>query len=452
MGVSEFAHDLNMKWRASMAKRNVNAIIVVIGFRKKFTDLLKMLINNSHAYLAQPYLAPQDKNTGEQSDFPPDTYYYGEKIPDEPIPDKVKNKILEEFITDLASIKKIKGNLWSAIKGVDLTHGVVFFYLSAKSLIDLKSCIKNGKDMIENKESGYTKYAISEEDKRILDKFTDSELDKIMCKLENGEPNKYYTKKYHEQYSGHLIGAAKIFDGVEEFEGSTSNAIYKSWIRLDPTLINIQFFAKPIPHSSLKEINLSDEDGEEKPFGIFSGRPKSLTTKNVNVATEILEKIEERGNRLDPWLEDTKFGSTPFEGLGMESGTWSTLHKNKRIFDQIDDDYPLNEQQVRSYFLNYAVDDLGVKESHVNRVAEVYTPKDKTLSWDKLDSLKSTINLRKDTYRADYFIRISDIYVPLEAKIDIGDGSEVLSQIKRYANIVGFYRRNYDVATNKLTL
>jgi hypothetical protein len=78
---------------------------------------------------------------------------------------------------------------------------------------------------------------------------------------------------------------------------------------------------------------------------------------------------------------------------------------------------------------------LGDSKSHVNRTIEVY--------------IKDKEN-EKIYNRADYFVSINRVYIPFEAKKDIGKGGGVLHQIRKYANITEFTKTEYDVVSEKL--
>jgi len=438
MGVSEFAHDLNMKWRASMAKRNVHGIVAVIGFRSNFMDLLKKLIYNSQEYLAQKNL-----NEYKQS-LPQLRQYLLRDYVATGVTKDVITSIKNDFITDLESISKIKGIMWSASKKLDLTHGVIFFYLSSKSLQDFKKCIadcevviqkvKSARGVAEDKPlldmiTGFFSGGMSDEDLVFLKHFSLTDLKAIQEKLDS-------ELTYYERNHGKLIGAAKITDGIDEFEDSDNK--YKTWVRLDPELKKIQMFDNPVPHSELTEINVAEDEGETKSFGIFSGQPISLADP---VATQLLNKIQQN-NTLDQWLDGTAFGTTNFEDFKITPNNWHEIHHKYRVFDivnSVSDEEPVNEQQVRSYFLNYAIDALSDSQKHTDRFVEVRTPKK---PYDQSPAVE---------YRADYFVRISNILVPLEAKKDIGDGESVLSQIQRYANIGSFFVRTYNAHDGKFS-
>ena len=419
-----------------MANRMVHAIFVVVGFRSQFMDLLKMLIYNSQEYLEQT------KPTNDSTPL-------SKKLKDYLLRDYVATTVTQEvvenikkdFITDLESIRKIKGIMWSATKKQDLTHGVIFFYLSSKSKLDLQKCISDCDEVIskiksmrgdsQNKPllsaiSDFFGNKITDEDSIFLNHFSIKDLEDIRTKLES-------SLSLYNKLSGSLIGAAKIYDGVEEFQDND----YKNnaWVRLDPDLKKIQFFGNPIPHSELIGINASDDDNEFKPFGVFSGRPISLSD---SVANQLLAKIK-LTNSLNPWLEGTVFGETAFEKHKITPNNWHVVHRDNDIFNAVEiaSGEPIIEQQVRSYFLNYAVDAISDSQKHTDRFIEVRTPK-------KINDLSPV-----KEYRADYFVRVSNVLVPVEAKADIGDGEDVLSQIQQYANIDSFYVRNYDTQKNK---
>lgn len=421
-----------------MANRSIHAIFVVVGFRSQFMDLLKMLIYNSQEYLEQIKLTNYESSLSQKI-----KQYLLRDYVATTVTQEVVESIKKDFITDLKSIKKIKGIMWSAVKKQDLTHGVIFFYLSSKSKLDLQKCISDCDSVIskvkdirgdsQNKPllnilTDFFGNKITEEDSVFLNHFSIKDLEDIRTQLES-------SLSFYNKFSGSLIGAAKIYDGVEEFQDN--NYKNNSWVRLDPELKKIQFFDNPIPHSELIGINTSDDESEFKPFGVFSGRPLSLSD---NVANQLLAKIK-LTNSLDSWLDSAVFGETTFEKHKITPNNWYNVHQNDDVFDIVESESgeSIIEQQVRSYFLNYAVDTISDSQKHTDRFIEVRTPK------------KSNDSSPVKEYRADYFVRISNILIPVEAKAHIGNGENVLSQIQRYANIDSFYVRNYDAYQNKFT-
>jgi hypothetical protein len=394
-----------------MANRNVHAGFVVVGYRSSLIELMETLVYNSEEFIAQHESKKQTTNYIDwlSETLSPYVPFLKEKRDNKKF-NSVKANILTKFITDLNAIKRIKGILWKLSTANDITHGVVFIYLSRNSRNEIKKCLAELESIITNKKKN---------ENEILAQFTDTELGILKDHL-------LAQQIYIEKNCGKVIGVVKIHDGVET--NIKVNGRNVAYARLDPQLKKIQMFKNSIDHDKLKTISytVSEKDEENaatqtKQFGVFSGNSMIL---NDEVAQKMLTLIETE-NRLPQWLSNTQFGPNKLEGFRITPQNYQKIHQDNDVFSGIDD---LTEQQVRSYFLNYVVDDLDDSQSHANR----------------------TIEIKTANGRADYFISVNRVYIPFEAKKDIGDGSAVLHQIRKYANISEFAKKEYEASLDKL--
>jgi hypothetical protein len=453
-----------------MANRNVHAGMIIVSYPSSIKLLMNVLVKNSQIFMKQNQLKKQTNNyyTAVNSLFESIIPY----IPtiNNKIDTKTKNNVINNFITDLKAIRKIKGKLWELSTANDITHGVVFVYLTKKAGVNAKKCLDQLAEIIKDKQKN---------DSKILAQFNDAELKKLYDELDK-------QVKYIDKICGTVIGAVRIYDGVEIKKEKLTDTVKTylgvdikiqetveekksiAYARLDPQLKKIRMFKNPITHNELSAIkypnsnikNLitqADEDiaddqtdadaaaindpisqtdetvainnpnsqTDVEKFGVFRGKSMILPDE---IATQILDILREKGNKLS-WLSNIKFGKHKLEKHKITPQNYQKIHQDN-IFLDIDD---LTEQQVRSYFLNYVVDDLDDSQSHVNRTIEVYV-KD-----------KENEEIRN---RADYFVSINGVYIPFEAKKDIvkrSAVSAVLHQIRKYANITEFTKTEYDV-------
>jgi len=430
-----------------MANRNVHAGLIVVSYPSSIKLLMQILVYNSKEFTKQNKLKKQTNN------------YY------DPIYNSI-NSVVESFISripiinniidtttiidlknkknnvidNLKAISKVKGFLWELSTANDITHGVVFVYLTKKAGINAKKCLDQLGAIIENKKKN---------DYKILAQFSDAELKELHCELSKRAED-------IEKNCGTVIGAVRIHDGVEIKEENERNIAYA---RLDPQLKKKLMFKTPITHDELSDINYPIPQADENiadtqiekdavdaqieedaavinnsssqtnvvKFGVFRGRSMILPDE---IANQIVKELKKE-NKLS-WLSNIKFGKHELEKHKITPLDYQKIHRDNDVFVGVND---LTEQQVRSYFLNYVVDDLDDSQSHVNRTIEVYV-KDK--------ENEETSN------RADYFVSINGVYIPFEAKKDIGKGGGVLHQIQKYANITEFTKTEYDATIEKL--
>jgi hypothetical protein len=523
-----------------MANRNVHAGMIIVSYPSSIKLLMNVLVKNSQIFMKQNQLKKQKNNyyTAIDSLFESITSYI--PIINNKIDTNTKNNVIDNFITDLKAIRKIKGKPWELSTANDITHGVVFIYLTqkaganiSKSLIQLKALlIKKTEDKILSQFSNEKLKELQAENKtldpfilaqfsneklkelqaenKILAHFSDDELKELHGELkilaqfkfsadelkklqtENGilahfsddELKKLHGElkkrsEYINRICGTVIGTVRIHDGVEITKEKLTDTVKTylgveikiqktveekkniAYARLDPQLKKILIFKNPITHDELSTIKYpipkTEEDAADaqtdadaaaindpisqtdetvatndpnsqtngENFGVFRGRSMILPDE---IAIQIVAKLREKENKLS-WLDKVTFGEHALEKYEIRPQNYQEKHKKHDVFSGIN---KLTEQQVRSYFLNYVVDELDDSKSHINR----------------------TIEIKTANGRADYFVSINGVYIPFEAKIDAKKNKKtetaVLHQIQKYAHISEFERTVYDATIDKL--
>jgi len=390
-----------------MATRNVHAGLVVVGFPDSLPKLFDRITSLAVSYYDQR----------PASEKAPSLWDKLLQVKDDPkFPEAAKLDFIANPFWDYTSIKKIKGLLWQLSSTNDMTHGVIFIYMSRKSNNSIDFCIKELNNLINDisvNPANITKYR----DIPIpyIERFSIKDLKSLFTWLSA-------EKRDIASHSGKMVAAVKIVDGTEVYE-SDEQRMRQTFVRLDPDFKKIQIFNNPIDIKELSKIqfsaDLEDADIPKRTFGVFSGRPIALYD---DAANKILERIA-LDNRLDGWLKTTKFGPNELDEYDIRPFNWQSKHRDILLAEVPE----LNEQQVRSFFLNYLVDDLNDHRDYTQRYFEVRTPSKKA---------------DDDTmFRADYFLTISNKLLPLEAKTNIGDGKAVLAQIHQYAHVNHFRQR-----------
>lgn len=438
-----------------MPRRTVHAGVVPVGFRDNLEDLLKRFVYNAYLlekegrYLNTHTSADGEIDTSEMMESSDDAFKALTGF-------KNKNEIKTELIKylkkpktdkpedkwalwDLFAIKKIRGMRWNLPQKNNMTNGVLFIYLTRKSIIDITKCIQECEKHIKGSIDDLRRQ------KAILTLFTQEDYKLLKEYLEDIKENYLGMNDDHAINAGKLIAAVRIHDALElneiDVNGKTSKVAFA---RLDPTFKQMLFFKKPIDHADLKTIkyDITDENPDGTNFGIFSGVSKALDDEVANAINEKYITHDSQSN----WLQDTVFGDTSYDNLKINSDNWLSKMswrdaKGNDMFSQETEDgrVDLIEEDVKSYFLNYLVDDF-TNQGNIYRHTEVRT-------CDKL-----TGKLR---WKADYVLPVvrpgKTYWIPLEAKSDIsiGAGKKVLEQIHKYANLPKFTHLLYDFNSNQ---
>ena len=111
-----------------MANRNVHAGLIVVSYPSSITGLMNMLVENSHKFIEQNQ---PKKQISKYSDLIKPVSQLFTFITNSFFKEKIDaKKVVDNFITDLIAIRKIKGVTLKLSTTNDITHGVVFIYLA----------------------------------------------------------------------------------------------------------------------------------------------------------------------------------------------------------------------------------------------------------------------------------------------------------------------------------
>jgi hypothetical protein len=124
-----------------MANRNVHAGMIIVGYPSSIKLLMKVLVKNSQIYMEQNQLKKQTYNYYNSINSVFELFIPRIQIINNKIDTKTKNNVIKNLIIDLKAIRKIKGKLWELSTANDITHGVVFVYLTKKAGVNAKKCL-----------------------------------------------------------------------------------------------------------------------------------------------------------------------------------------------------------------------------------------------------------------------------------------------------------------------
>jgi hypothetical protein len=202
-----------------MANRNVHAGLIVVGYPSSIKLLMNVLVKNSQIFVKQNQLKKQTNNYYDPINSLVESIIsyipiINNKIDTTTIID-LKNK-KNNVIDNLKAITKVKGFLWELSTANDITHGVVFIYLTKKAGVNAKKCLDQLGAIIESKKKN---------DNKILAQFSDAELKELHCELSK-------QVEYINKICGTVIGAVRIHDGVEITKEKLTDTV-KTYLGVD---------------------------------------------------------------------------------------------------------------------------------------------------------------------------------------------------------------------------
>lgn len=272
-----------------MPTRNVAAGLTVLGFRENVDLLLDEYYKNA----ANAYILSL-----KQSEINPDD------IDDETWQHNVDERFFQQPSTDLQLImNNVPNREWSAPKQ-DLVDGVLFFYLSAKALIDARRCIAQAHthEMFMSNPQFMTSLLKSAD--------------------------------YIEKNNRHLIGAVKV-TSIAAY-GSGVGFRGRNYAGIDSA--NFHFFENPLSLDFLKTL----------PLSINGPTVYSLVGDK---STRIINELR-KSNTLPKWLDEMTFGDTLYSHITKDN--WlSTLPSTSIVIDSSATSSP--EQLLRFHFFNYLI-------------------------------------------------------------------------------------------------
>lgn len=307
-----------------MPTRNVAAGLTVLGFRENVDLLLAEYYKNA----ANAYILSL-----KQSEINPDD------IDDETWQHNVDERFFQQPSTDLQLImNNVPDREWSAPKQ-DLVDGVLFFYLSAKALIDARRCIAQAHthEMFMSNPQFMTSLLKSAD--------------------------------YIEKNNRHLIGAVKV-TSIAAY-GSGVGFSGRNYAGIDSA--NFHFFENPLSLDFLKTL----------PLSINGPTVYSLVGDK---STRIINELR-KSNTLPKWLDDMTFGDTLYSHITKDN--WlSTLPSTSIVIDSSATSSP--EQLLRFHFFNYLIKAVADDKSPIVEEAPHWRGKQLTGYSDYLFQVNGT--------------------------------------------------------------
>ena len=209
-----------------------------------------------------------------------------------------------------------------------------------------------------------------------------------------------HSKQLAEQYSGKVFGYAIIAEQPIFFDDNENE--------------NWHFKGKIF--APLKEVHIFDKPLDAKDFSTFLliSRQASITyivREQFNNLRQLLSEY----NCLPEYLAYAEFSEIGLKNITKNNWISIACSKNTRFALEI---------QMRTYFLDYFLNELKDKGSALLEECNCIR---------KVDSKN---NIR--TGFSDYFIRLNNRWIPVEAKLNIRAERNLFSQIKKYIHINSF--------------
>ncbi|MDO8140840.1 MAG: tetratricopeptide repeat protein [Candidatus Brocadiales bacterium] len=197
------------------------------------------------------------------------------------------------------------------------------------------------------------------------------------------------------RYSGTIFGCAEVSGSPEYYEQKEeTKQHYKS--RIFAPLKGYYIFNTPVKSGVFtKFLKISRQ-----------GTITILGEKEFEGIKQLLSEC----NKLPEFLQNAKFGGLGFRDVNKDNWISIACNKNAKFIHEI---------QLRSYFLDYLLDELKDERTPVVSECRCY---------------KSN----KITGFSDYFVQIHGKWIPIEAKLNVLSERDIISQISKYTHINTF--------------
>lgn len=215
-----------------------------------------------------------------------------------------------------------------------------------------------------------------------------------------------------EAYSGKFFACASVAGATERFSG-----------------LNKHFIS---PHfAPLREVHTFDEPLPQDAFADYIKIGRSTVTPLYKREFNGIRKLLSVGNALPDFLRDAVAGGDGFKDVNAKN--WASISRAP-------DTKFIHEAQLRSYFLDFFLNELKDKGTSILEECECFRG-------------------AKNTGRVDYFVKVSGHWIPVEAKLSIAHEKDVLNQVAKYTNVDAFVpkkgiRRNkkYKIGETRICL
>ena len=194
-----------------------------------------------------------------------------------------------------------------------------------------------------------------------------------------------------DRYAGTIFGCAQVA-GAAEYDRSE---LFHFDSRSFAPLRKIHMFGHPLPAER---------------FADYVRIGQSATTNiDADEFNGIRSQLEEQ-NRLPGYLKEARFGELSFRDVSPKTWRKISCAPNARF---------IHEAQFRDYLLDYLLSEIKDEGTSLLKECKCY-PRNPSLGI------------------ADYFIKVADHWIPVEAKINILAEKHILSQVAQYVQIDSF--------------
>ena len=194
-----------------------------------------------------------------------------------------------------------------------------------------------------------------------------------------------------DRYAGTIFGCAQVA-GAAEYDRSE---LYHFESRSFAPLRRIHIFGHPLPAERFADC-------------VRIGQ-SATTIIDADKFNGIRSRLEEQ-NRLPDYLKEARFGELSFRDV--KPSTWREIScaPNARF---------IHEAQFRDYLLDYLLSEIKDKGTRLFEECDCHPG-----------------NPRPG--RADYFVRVANHWIPVEAKVNIRTERDILTQVAQYVHVDSF--------------
>lgn len=165
------------------------------------------------------------------------------------------------------------------------------------------------------------------------------------------------------------------------------------------------------PHfAPLKAVYVFGEPLPQELFADYVKIGRSTITPLYKREFNGIKKLLSAPNALPGFLQNAAAGGDGFKDVTAKNWISISCSPNAKF---------IHEAQLRSYFLDYFLNELKDKGTSVLEECECF-------------------RVGKNTGRADYFVKVFGRWIPVEAKLSVSDEKSVLSQVAKYTNVDSF--------------
>lgn len=198
-------------------------------------------------------------------------------------------------------------------------------------------------------------------------------------------------RRIAEFYSGKIFACASIAGAIERFSGQNKHFVS--------------------PHfAPLKEVYVFDEPLPQDAFADYIRIGRSTITPLYKREFNGIKKLLSARNDLPAILRNAVAGGDGFKNVNAKNWISISCAPDAKF---------IHEAQLRAYFLDYFLNEMKDKGSSVLEECECFRG-------------------AKNTGRADYFVKVFGNWIPVEAKLNIADEKDVLTQVAKYTNVDSF--------------